>query len=283
MNSKVWKISLSNSRKGILSLVTMILYGCAQQSAPVVSLDIPSPAVITNHVVQKGETLYSIAWRYDLNVSRLAKNNRLSASTNIYPGQILNIGEEMKAAFQKEVSSLQTKLPNGYPLSADSFNLERGEKSSEKLFKKQEVEADDTKRIGVLPNLKNEKAAKQSSLKTVKNYWQWPVRGKLKAEFNVQNLQKGITIETVGRASVRAAASGKVVYAGDGLRGYGQLIIVKHNEMLLSAYAQNEKILVYEGQAIDSMEIISKLGPSGILYFEIRKDGRPVDPLDYIN
>ena len=283
MNSKVWKISLSNSRKGILSLVTMILYGCAQQSAPVVSLDIPSPAVITNHVVQKGETLYSIAWRYDLNVSRLAKNNRLSASTNIYPGQILNIGEEMKAAFQKEVSSLQTKSPNGYPLSADSFNLERGEKSSEKLSKKQEVEADDTKGIGVLPNLKNEKAAKQSSLKTVKNYWQWPVRGKLKAEFNVQNLQKGITIETVGRASVRAAASGKVVYAGDGLRGYGQLIIVKHNEMLLSAYAQNEKILVYEGQAIDSMEIISKLGPSGILYFEIRKDGRPVDPLDYIN
>tara|TARA_B100000886_G_scaffold249748_1_gene176017 strand:+ start:2391 stop:3176 length:786 start_codon:yes stop_codon:yes gene_type:complete len=261
----------------------MILYGCAQQSAPVVSLDIPSPAVITNHVVQKGETLYSIAWRYDLNVSRLAKNNRLSASTNIYPGQILNIGEEMKAAFQKEVSSLQTKLPNGYPLSADSFNLERGEKSSEKLPKKQEVEADVTKGIEVLPNLKNEKAAKQSSLKTVKNYWQWPVRGKLKAEFNVQNLQKGITIETVGRASVRAAASGKVVYAGDGLRGYGQLIIVKHNEMLLSAYAQNEKILVYEGQAIDSMEIISKLGPSGILYFEIRKDGRPVDPLDYIN
>ena len=283
MNSKVWKISLSNSRKGILSLVTMILYGCAQQSAPVVSLDIPSPAVITNHVVQKGETLYSIAWRYDLNVSRLAKNNRLSASTNIYPGQILNIGEEMKATFQKEVSSLQTKLPNGYPLSADSFNLERGEKSSEKLPKKQEVEADVTKGIEVLPNLKNEKAAKQSSLKTVKNYWQWPVRGKLKAEFNVQNLQKGITIETVGRASVRAAASGKVVYAGDGLRGYGQLIIVKHNEMLLSAYAQNEKILVYEGQAIDSMEIISKLGPSGILYFEIRKDGRPVDPLDYIN
>ena len=283
MNSKVWKISLSNSRKGILSLVTMILYGCAQQSAPVVSLDIPSPAVITNHVVQKGETLYSIAWRYDLNVSRLAKNNRLSASTNIYPGQILNIGEEMKATFQKEVSSLQTKLPNGYPLSADSFNLEREEKSSEKLPKKQEVEADVTKGIEVLPNLKNEKAAKQSSLKTVKNYWQWPVRGKLKAEFNVQNLQKGITIETVGRASVRAAASGKVVYAGDGLRGYGQLIIVKHNEMLLSAYAQNEKILVYEGQAIDSMEIISKLGPSGILYFEIRKDGRPVDPLDYIN
>ena len=283
MNSKVWKISLSNSRKGILSLVTMILYGCAQQSAPVVSLDIPSPAVITNHVVQKGETLYSIAWRYDLNVSRLAKNNRLSASTNIYPGQILNIGEEMKAAFQKEVSSLQTKLPNGYPLSADSFNLERGEKSSEKLPKKQEVEADVTKGIEVLPNLKNEKAAKQSSLKTVKNYWQWPVRGKLKAEFNVQNLQKGITIETVGRASVRAAASGKVVYAGDGLRGYGQLIIVKHNEMLLSAYAQNAKILVYEGQAIDSMEIISKLGPSGVLYFEIRKDGRPVDPLDYIN
>jgi len=283
VNSKVWKISLSNSRKSILCLVTMILYGCAQQSAPVVSLEIPPPEMIINHEVQEGETLYSIAWRYDLSVSKLAKNNQLSVSTNIYPGQILNIEEEMKADFQKEVSTLQTKLSDGHLSSGDSLNLEREKNSSEKLLKQQKVEADNTKAVGLLRNIKNEKASIQSPLETVRNYWQWPVRGKLKAEFNVHNLQKGITIKTVSRASVRATAPGKVVYAGDGLRGYGQLIIVKHNEVLLSAYAQNEKIFVYEGQAIDTMEIISKTGPSGILYFEIRKDGRPVDPLDYIN
>jgi lipoprotein NlpD len=72
------------------------------------------------------------------------------------------------------------------------------------------------------------------------------------------------------------------VYAGDGLRGYGKLVIIKHSEVLLSAYGYNEKIMVKEGQTVKATEIISKLGSKGTLYFEIRKDGYPVNPSAYI-
>ena len=278
----VRKSSLFNLRTRILSIVVIILCGCAQQLAPVLSLDIPARETITNHVVQKGETLYSIAWRYDLNVTTLAKNNRLSTSTIIYPGQILDIEGEIKAVSQQEVQLVQTELPDGHLLSEElSISSGRG-KNSKKLLGLQKVKKETTKVVGAL-STKNDKAATGTSLTSAEYYWQWPVKGRIEAEFNVKNLKKGITIKTIARASVRATAPGRVVYAGDGLRGYGQLIIVKHSEVLLSAYAQNEKILVQEGQSIDNMEIISKLGSSGILYFEIRKDGRPVDPLDYIN
>ena len=81
---------------------------------------------------------------------------------------------------------------------------------------------------------------------------------------------------------VRPAAPGIVVYVGDGLRGYGKLIIIKHSDMLLSAYAHNEKILVKEGQQVKNTEIISKLGYKGTLYFEIREDGYPVNPKKYV-
>jgi lipoprotein NlpD len=81
---------------------------------------------------------------------------------------------------------------------------------------------------------------------------------------------------------VRPAAPGIVVYAGDGLRGYGNLVIIKHSEALLSAYGHNEKIMVKEGQNVKQTEIIAKLGPKGTMYFEIRKDGYPVNPTKYI-
>jgi lipoprotein NlpD len=83
-------------------------------------------------------------------------------------------------------------------------------------------------------------------------------------------------------AKVRPAAPGTVVYAGDGLRGYGNLIIIKHSDIFLSAYGHNEKIMVKAGQTVTDTEILSKLGSKGILYFEIRKDGYPVNPASYI-
>ena len=73
-----------------------------------------------------------------------------------------------------------------------------------------------------------------------------------------------------------------VVYAGEGLRGYGKLVIIKHSEILLSAYAQNEQIMVKEGQTVKQMEIISRLGANGTLHFEIRKDGYPINPVSYL-
>ena len=113
--------------------------------------------------------------------------------------------------------------------------------------------------------------------------WQWPVKGKVVQGYNPKDLRKGLSIQSNNGPNVRPAAPGIVVYAGDGLRGYGKLVIIKHSEILLSAYAHNEEILVKEGQSVKSGETISKLGSKKTLYFEIRKDGYPVNPSTYID
>ena len=109
------------------------------------------------------------------------------------------------------------------------------------------------------------------------------MQGKVVEDFNPKELRKGITLESKGGASVRPVASGEVVYAGDGLRDYGKLVIIKHTSDLLSAYGHNQTILVSEGQTVKNGDFISTLGSSGRLYFEIRKDGKPVNPERYLN
>ena len=111
---------------------------------------------------------------------------------------------------------------------------------------------------------------------------QWPVKGSVVEGYSPKDLRKGLSIKSNMGPDVRPAAPGTVVYAGDGLRGYGKLVIIKHSEILLSAYAHNDKILVKEGQSVKSTETISKLGSKETLYFEIRKDGYPVNPSSYI-
>ena len=112
--------------------------------------------------------------------------------------------------------------------------------------------------------------------------WQWPMKGKIIDQFDIEKLKKGIRIQGVSRSAVRPVYSGEVVYAGEGFKGYGKLIIVKHTNALLSAYAQNDQILVAEGQIVKKMQIISKLGHSGVLYFEIRQNGKPADPISFL-
>jgi lipoprotein NlpD len=116
--------------------------------------------------------------------------------------------------------------------------------------------------------------------------WSWPTRGRIIRRFSVKRGNKGIDIGGKRGQAVRAAAGGKVVYRGSGLRGYGQLIIVKHNETFLSAYAHNEKILVKEGEVVRSGQRIATLGNTGakrhMLHFEIRRHGLPVNPVRYL-
>ncbi len=116
--------------------------------------------------------------------------------------------------------------------------------------------------------------------------WVWPAKGKLSKRFSTKKGSKGIDIAGRLGSAVRAAAAGKVVYAGSGLRGYGQLIIVKHNDTYLSAYALNRKILVREGARVGAGDPIAEMGDGGggqgTLHFEIRRRGSPVDPLRYL-
>lgn len=116
------------------------------------------------------------------------------------------------------------------------------------------------------------------------SYWRWPARGSLLGSYSATN--KGINIGGHKGESVLASAPGKVVYSGNGLRAYGNLIIIKHNSEFLSAYAHNKNILVKEGQWVSAGQKIAEMGDTGsrrvMLHFEIRRGGRPVNPLGYL-
>jgi lipoprotein NlpD len=116
--------------------------------------------------------------------------------------------------------------------------------------------------------------------------WAWPAKGKLLYGFSLKKGRTGIEIGGYYGQPIRSAAAGQVVYAGSGLRGYGKLIIVKHNETFLSAYAHNRKLLVREGSRVTTGQRIAEMGNTGTtkvkLHFEIRRHGAPVDPLRYL-
>ncbi len=116
--------------------------------------------------------------------------------------------------------------------------------------------------------------------------WVWPAKGKLVAAFSESATLKGIDIAGAGGDPVLASAPGKVVYAGAGLRGYGKLVIVKHNATYLTAYAHNREILVKEGQSVTRGQKIAEMGSTDAdrvkLHFEIRRLGKPMDPLRYL-
>ena len=115
--------------------------------------------------------------------------------------------------------------------------------------------------------------------------WRWPTRGKVIGAFG-RSGRKGIDVAGRFGQPVVAAAGGKVVYSGGGLIGYGELIIVKHNKQYLSAYAHNSKLLVQEGAIVKGGQRIAEMGRTGAdqvkLHFEIRRNGKPVDPIRYL-
>jgi len=116
--------------------------------------------------------------------------------------------------------------------------------------------------------------------------WIWPTQGRVIAGFDESKNSKGLDIAGKAGQAIFAAASGKVVYSGEGLRGYGKLVIIKHNPIYLSAYAHNQLVLVKEGQTVASGQKIAEMGDSDAdqveLHFEIRKMGKPIDPMTYL-
>ena len=116
--------------------------------------------------------------------------------------------------------------------------------------------------------------------------WIWPVQGKVINSYSPSRGNKGLNIAGKAGAPVRAAAGGKIVYAGNGLKGYGNLLIIKHNNEYLSAYAHNRRLLVREGSLVKQGQKIGEMGNSGtrrvMLHFEIRRNGNPVNPIRYL-
>lgn len=214
-----------------------------------------------NYTVQRGETLYSIAWRYGADYKELASANSIYYPYTIYPGQQIQIGGKSSSA-----PAVAASRPTV------SKNLTPPPKQERPVV---------TKPVRALPVMPPSAPSEGDPS------WIWPSNGQIIAKFSAnQPVNKGIDIAGAMGEPVLAAAAGTVVYAGNGLLGYGNLVIVKHNDRFLSAYAHNSKLLVQENQEVKVSQPIAEIGSSGTdkikLHFEIRLDGKPVDPLTYL-
>ena len=205
-----------------------------------------------NYVVLPQDTLYSIAWRHDLDFRDLARWNNIGPDFRISVGQVLVLGPG-----RNSVSRPQQPLPKAQPKSP----------RPEPVVGKPQPLAE--------PRPLAQPRATQP--------WVWPT-DRLGAPRPVSG--GGIIVSGRLGQDVRAAGAGRVVYTGSGLRGYGNLIIIKHADSLLSAYGHNREILVHDGQDVTLGQVIAHMGEDAhqapILYFEIRQNGRPVDPLAYL-
>ena len=137
------------------------------------------------------------------------------------------------------------------------------------------------------PTTSTKKVTTTTSSSNKRLTWRWPTSGKILSTYSKSAAgRKGIDIAGKSGQSIIAAASGKVVYSGNGLPRYGNLLIIKHNDVYLSAYAHNKTLLVKEGQLVKAGQKIALLGRSGTqqnqLHFEIRRNGKPVDPMRFL-
>lgn len=244
----------------VLTVLLAFVSGCANKvAAPIAQKSPPprNPAVVhrfgteqlppnakvpAQYTVRSGDTLHSIAWRYRLDYRQLARWNNLANPNLIFVGQKLRLSAPKK---RPAVAKRATPRAPQRPLTTTKAR----------------------------PAVTTSSAALQ---------WIWPATGSVRPATSALGT-KGIEILGKRGQPVKAAAAGRVVYSGSGLRGYGRLIIVKHNEEFLSAYAHNERLLVAEGATVKSGESIAEMGDSEakavMLHFEIRRDGKAVEPL----
>jgi len=195
------------------------------------------------HIVRKGETLFSISWRYGKDPHDLARWNRLGDGSLIYPGQVIRLTPAGGSAGQTTTRKPSTS----------------------------------TRRTRPLPDIPAQPAPK----------WSWPTNGRINVGFGAKpGPGTGVLINGKAGQSINAAASGRVVYAGGGLIGYGKLIILKHNDTYLSAYGYNASLLVKEGEQVKQSQRIATMGEGPErkprLHFEIRRNGQPVNPRQHL-
>lgn len=235
-----------------------------QHYAPVVDAEqIESIPSVGTHKTTSGETLYSIAWRYGLDYRSLAVRNHLKAPYYIQAGQLIYLKGRMPYQSRQVISqSHHIVLPVSSVSSVASVSVIRQTKKH---------------RVVSRPPVEREPIAAVT-------LWQWPARGMVIGAFS--DLNRGVNIAGHRGDPIYASAPGKVVYSGDGLRGYGNLIIIKHNESYLTAYAHNKVVYVKSGSWVQAGQRIAAMGETSskqaMLHFEIRHNGKPVNPLTFL-
>jgi len=282
------------------------LVGCSTANyspAPVTSVqgyktELKSRISTSTYRVKKGETLYAIAWRSNQDFKHLAALNNIPNPYQIYPGQVLKLtGKIPKSSYKKptpvKVAKTASKKPTKTSVKAPSRPLAKPAPTKTVVAKakppvktKPPVKAKPP--VVKAPKPSVAKVSKPKAVNNNKLSWAWPTSGKLISTYSSSKTgQQGVNIAgSLGR-NVLASEAGRVVYSGNGLRGYGNLIIIKHNDDYLSAYAYNQKLLVKEQQWVKSGQKIASMGNTGPnsgaeLYFEIRYRGKPVNPMRYL-
>lgn len=276
-------------------LLAALVAGCVMdRPAPVADFSLRSTQASPqeppdSYVVRRGDTLYSIAFRFGMDYRTLARLNDIEQPYTIYPGQRLRF-EPGKASRQAQAESapgdrvvVAEPLPEDSPARTVSVPEPQSDSSdSDAPERRPERPSEATRQAGGTAP-----AHAATSNDGPPSKWRWPARGPLLATFSAgDSSRNGIKIGGKAGDDVVASASGVVVYSGSGLIGYGELIIVKHGSSYLTAYGHNRKRLVSEGERVDAGQRIAEMGSTGaprpMLHFEIRRDGKPVDPLTFL-
>src|SRR3990172_4897113 len=209
------------------------------------------------HRVEKGQTFYSIAKAYNVSPQELMRINRIKEPADLKEGDAVFVP---RASIEKVVEA-----------------------------HKDDVYTPPAKARGKPPIEAPRRDASATTSKTEKGRVIWPVDGRLISEFGMRNGERhaGIDIKAEEGAQVKAAESGKVIYSGDGLNGYGNLIIIKHEGTYFTVYAHNRKNIATEGDIVEKSDVIAEVGDTGRattphLHFEIRKNKTVVDPIFYL-
>ncbi|HWA12288.1 MAG TPA: peptidoglycan DD-metalloendopeptidase family protein, partial [Burkholderiales bacterium] len=246
------------------------------------------------HVVKKGDTLYSIALDYGQDYRELAAWNHLQDPGVIKVDQKLRLfpPEGMAEAPVATADSTAAAAP-AVPVKSEprARKLPYSEQALAQLkIPAPKPAVSNLPPASVAPPKpaapKPASAATREAAADGRLTWEWPARGKLGYGFGQGANQKGMGIEGRMGDAILAAAPGRVVYSGSGLRGYGKLVIIKHNATFLSVYAHNSQVLVKEGQSVAKGQKIAEMGDTDSnkvgLHFEIRRQGKPTDPLQYL-
>ena len=249
-----------------------------------------------SYVVKRGDTLYRIALDHGQSYSDLVAWNNLKNPNDIKVDQVLRVvPPDLGGEKAAQTSAVTVATPiEVKPLNAtvaNNKNMPKGDKRSYSDSALAEMQKPDTvaplivKNDVIISPKSLEKNSDKSVLDTDVVDWTWPVDGKVMSGFDDAK-NKGLDLTGKMGQDVLAAGAGKVVYVGSASRGYGNLVIIKHNASLLSVYAHNKSIVVKEGQTITKGQKIAEMGNSDsesvMLHFEIRLQGKPVDPMKYL-